>query len=55
MTAGCKVKATLSSERLAELLAEAQQLVRQENPDVKFGEQVLIELKIDELIRTRHL
>jgi hypothetical protein len=50
-----EAKASLSSERLTELREEAQQLVKRENPNIRFGEDILIQLKIDELIRMRYL
>jgi hypothetical protein len=50
-----EAKASLSSERLTELREEAQQLVKQENPNIRFGEDILIQLKIDELISRRYL
>jgi hypothetical protein len=50
-----EAKASLSSERLTELCEEAQQLVKQENPNLRFGEDILIQLKIDELISMRYL
>ena len=50
-----EAKAALSSEGLANLYEEAQRLIRQENPNIRFGENILIQLKLDELIWERYL
>ena len=50
-----EAKAALSSECLAHLYEEAQRLIRQENPNIRFGENILIQLKLDELIWDRYL
>jgi len=50
-----EAKAALSSECLVHLYEEAQQLIRQENPNIRFGENILIQLKLDELIWDRYL
>jgi hypothetical protein len=50
-----EAKAALSSEGLANLYEEAQKLIRQENPNIRFGENILIQLKLDELIWERYL
>lgn len=50
-----EAKASLSPACIAELRDEAQKLVKQENPNLKFGEDILIHLKMDELIRVRYL
>jgi hypothetical protein len=49
------VKESLSPDRLAELREEAQRLVAQEHPDLPVGQEFLIRLKIDELIRAKYL
>ncbi len=49
-----EAKAALSSECLAHLYEEAQRLIRQENPNIRFGENILIQLKLDELIWDRY-
>ena len=50
-----EAKAALSSECLVHLYEEAQRLIRQENPNIRFGENILIQLKLDELIWDRYL
>ncbi len=50
-----EAKAALSSECLVHLYEEAQRLIRQENPTIRFGENILIQLKLDELIWDRYL
>ena len=50
-----EAKAALSPEHLANLYEEAQRRIRQENPNIKFGENILIQLKLDELIWDRYL
>jgi len=50
-----EAKTALSSECLANLHEEAQRLIRQENPNIRFGENILIQLKLDELIWERYL
>jgi len=49
-----EAKAALASECLAHLYEEAQRLIRQENPNIRFGENILIQLKLDELIWDRY-
>jgi len=50
-----EAKTALSPEHLANLYEEAQRRIRQENPNIKFGENILIQLKLDELIWDRYL
>jgi hypothetical protein len=50
-----EAKASLPPGRLAELREEAQQLVKQEHSNLRFGEDILIQLKVDELIGMRYL
>jgi hypothetical protein len=50
-----ETKVVLSPEQLIELQEEAQELVKQEHPNVTLGQQVLVQIKIDELIQTRYL
>ena len=50
-----EVQASLSSETLEALRQEATQLVAQEYGKVEFGEQTLIRLKMEEMIRERYV
>ncbi len=50
-----EVKATLSPERLEELRGEARKLVIQEYPNLRLGQDILIRLKLDELVKLRYL
>src|SRR5262249_18267739 len=50
-----EAKAALAPEHLANLYEEAQRLIKQDNPHIKFGENILIQLKLDELIWERYL
>jgi hypothetical protein len=50
-----EAKAILSPEHLTELQEEAQELVRQEHPNITLGQQILVQIKIDDLIKTRYL
>jgi hypothetical protein len=50
-----EVKATLSPERLEELRGEARKLVLQEYPNLRLGQDILIRLKLDELVKLRYL
>jgi hypothetical protein len=49
------VKASLPSECLIEIHEEARQLVEQEQPNLRLGHDILIRLKVDELIRARYI
>jgi hypothetical protein len=50
-----EIKVTLPPERLNTLHAEARAVVTQEFPNLKFGQDILIRLKIDELIKAQYL
>jgi hypothetical protein len=50
-----EMKATFPPERLEALREDARTLVAQEHPNLKFGQDILIRLKIDELIRAQYL
>jgi hypothetical protein len=50
-----ELKATFPSERLEALREDARALVVQEHPNLKFGQDILIRLKIDELIKAQYL
>jgi hypothetical protein len=49
------IRASLSAETLEGLRQEATQLIAQEYGKVQFGEQTLIRLKIEELMRERYI
>jgi hypothetical protein len=49
------IQASLSVETLEGLWQEATQLIAQEYGKVQFGEQTLIRLKIEELMRERYI
>jgi hypothetical protein len=49
------IQASLSAETLEGLRQEATQLIAQEHGKVQFGEQTLIRLKMEELIRERYV
>jgi Helix-turn-helix domain len=49
------VKTALPSEHLMELHEEARQLVAQEQPNLRLGHDILIRLKVDEMIRARYI
>jgi hypothetical protein len=49
------MKATLPPERLEALHEDAQALVAQEHPNLKFGQDILIRLKVDELVKAQYL
>jgi hypothetical protein len=50
-----EMKATFPPERLEALHEDARTLVAQEHPNLKFGQDILIRLKVDELIRAQYL
>jgi hypothetical protein len=50
-----EVKTSLAPKLFAELREEARRLIKQENPNIRFGENILIQLKIDELVKNRYL
>jgi hypothetical protein len=50
-----EMKATFPPERLEALHEDARALVAQEHPNLKFGQDILIRLKVDELIRAQYL
>jgi len=50
-----EIKASLSSERLSELHEEARKLLEQEKPNLNFGQEILIRLKVNELIKQKYL
>jgi hypothetical protein len=49
------MKATFPPERLEGLYEDARVLVAQEYPNLKFGQDILIRLKVDEIIRAQYL
>jgi hypothetical protein len=49
------LKATLPPDRLEALHEDARASVAQEHPNLKFGQDILIRLKVDELIKTQYL
>jgi hypothetical protein len=49
------MKATFPPERLEALHADARALVAQEHPNLKFGQDILIRLKVDELVKAQYL
>jgi hypothetical protein len=49
------LKVTLPQERLNALHDEARALVVQEHPNLKFGQDILIRLKVDELVKAQYL
>jgi hypothetical protein len=49
------MKATFPPERLEVLHEDARALVAQEHPNLKFGQDILIRLKVDELVKTQYL
>jgi hypothetical protein len=49
------LKATFPPERLEALHEDARALVAQEHPNLKFGQDILIRLKVDELIKAQYL
>jgi len=49
------MKATLPPERLEALHEDARVLVAQEHPNLKFGQDILIRLKVDELVKAQYL
>jgi hypothetical protein len=50
-----EVKASLPSEALDELHREATHLVGQESPNLKLGRDLMIQLKLNELVKARYL
>jgi hypothetical protein len=50
-----EIKVTLPPERLEALHEEARAVVTQEYPNLKFGQDILIRLKVDELVRAQYL
>jgi Helix-turn-helix domain len=50
-----EVKASLPQGRLEELYQEAARLVEQENPNLKLGKDLIIRLKLNELVKLRYL
>jgi hypothetical protein len=50
-----ELKATLPPERLEALHEDARALVAQEHPNLKLGRDILIRLKVDELVRAQYL
>ena len=50
-----EVKATLPPDRLEALHENARALVAQEYPNLKFGQHILIRLKVDELVKAQYL
>jgi hypothetical protein len=49
------MKATFPPERLEALHEDARVLVAQEHPNLKFGQDILIRLKVDELVKAQYL
>jgi hypothetical protein len=50
-----EIKVTLPPERLEALHEDARTVVAQEHPNLKFGQDILIRLKVDELIKAQYL
>jgi hypothetical protein len=50
-----EVKTSLPAEVLEELYQEAKQLIEQENPHLKFGKDLMIQVKLNELVKWRYL
>jgi hypothetical protein len=50
-----ELKATFPQERLEALHEDARALVAQEHPHLKFGQDILIRLKVDELVKAQYL
>jgi hypothetical protein len=50
-----EMKATFPPERLEALHEDARALVAQEHPNLKFGQDILIRLKVDELVKAQYL
>jgi hypothetical protein len=50
-----EIKVTLPLERLEALHEDARTVVAQEHPNLKFGQDILIRLKVDELIKAQYL
>lgn len=50
-----ELKATFPPERLEALREDARALVAQEHPNLKFGQDILIRLKVDELVKDQYL
>jgi len=49
------VKVSLPPDVLAELQEQARKLVLQEHPNLKLGQEILIRIKVGELISARYL
>jgi len=49
------MKATFSPELLKALHEDARALVVEEHPNLKFGQDILIRLKVDELVKAQYL
>jgi hypothetical protein len=50
-----EAKALLSPETLEGLFQEATHLIEQESPDLKFGKDLMIRVKLNELVKLRYL
>jgi hypothetical protein len=50
-----EIKVTLPPERLEALHEDARTVVAQEHPNLKFGQDILIRLKVDELVKAQYL
>ncbi len=50
-----EAKASLPSEKLGELYEEAKLLIEQENPNLKLGRDLMIRMKLNELVKLRYL
>jgi hypothetical protein len=50
-----EIKVTLPPERLEALHEDARAVVAQEHPNLKFGQDILIRLKVDELVKAQYL
>jgi hypothetical protein len=50
-----EAKALLSPETLEGLHQEAKRLIEHENPSLKFGKDLMVRVKLDELVKLRHL
>ena len=50
-----EIRGSLSSDEIEKLTLEASQLVADEHGNLRFGRETLIQIKIRELIRRRHI
>jgi hypothetical protein len=50
-----EVKTSLPAEMLEGLYQEARQLIEEESPHLKFGKDLMIQVKLNELVKLRYL